>query len=79
MKHFTTFDEKRNTLYIATDEMLPDTKGMSVQDRRKAYDAAYAMDYAKRLELYGCEACKKEVAEQMEAHKGCKLNEFTVW
>lgn len=77
MRHYTMYDEKTNTLYILTDELLPEVKGMSVQDRRRAYDAAYAMDYAKRLELYGCDACKKEVSEQMEAHKGCRLNEFS--
>ena len=78
MARYTFFSTKDNTLFIRTDEMLPDTTGMSWRDHCKAIDDAFKLSYDKRLELYGCEACKKEVAEQLKLHKGCKVSEFDI-
>lgn len=73
---YTNFSTKDNTLYILSDQLLPNTKGMSFRDHCKAYDEAFKLDMLKRLELYGNEACKKEVAEQLKLHEGCKISEF---
>ena len=70
---YTWFCEKENTLMIHSDQLLPNTRGMSLRDLCKAYDEAFKLDRLKRLELYGCEACKKEVAEQLKLHKGCSI------
>ena len=73
---YTMFSEKHNTLYILSGQLLPNTKGMSFRDHCKAYDEAFKLDRLKRLELYGNEACKKEVEEQLKLHKGCDISEF---
>ena len=77
MSRYTEFDEKRNTLYILSDYLLPNTLGMTVVARRRAYDEAFKMSYPERLEKF-CKnpEVKKAIQTDIEAHKGCKLSEF---
>lgn len=73
---FTHFSEKHNTLYILSDQILPNTKGMGWKDHCKAYQEAFKMPYHERIERWACEEAKREIKQEMKAHKGCKLSEY---
>ena len=75
---YTKWSEKDNTLYIYSDHLLPDTTGMSWKEHSRAYKEAFAMSYQDRLEKF-CKnpEVKKEIKAEIEAHKDCKLSEFT--
>lgn len=77
MSRYTEFDEKRNTLYILSDCILPNTLGMTAVARHKAYDEAFKMSYPERLEKF-CKnpEVKKVIQEDIAAHEGCHLSEF---
>lgn len=76
MSKYTMFDEKKNTLYINSDLLLPNTTGMDFKTRHKEYDKAFKMDYMTRLEKFCPENVKPIVKAEIEKHKGCKFSEY---
>lgn len=76
MIEYTMYSEKENTLYINSDVILPDTKGMPFREHCKAYDNAFKMSYEKRLEAFCPENIRKEIQAKIDSHPGCILSEF---
>ena len=73
---YTFFDTKRNTLYINSNLMLPNTKGMSFKEHCKEYDKAFALPYPERLEKFCPDTIRPLVEEEIANHPGCKISEF---
>lgn len=72
MKKITMYDDKRNTLYIATDVIMPKVYN------REEYKKAFAMSYAERIKKYCTDKdAKKEIEQELKNHKGCNISEFT--
>lgn len=69
----TTFDEKKNTLYINSDAILPDTTGMNFLEHCKKYDEWFAKSYKERIEL---SPYKELIEEELAKHPDCKISEF---
>ena len=76
MSRYTMYSRKDNTVYINSDVILPDTKGMSFREHCKAYDEAFKMDYRKRLQEFCPDNIRKEIEADLDSHPGCKISEF---
>lgn len=74
---YTFFDTKRNTLYINTDVILPNTKGMSFKEHAKKYKEAFAKSYEERLQDYCPQNIRVLVQTELDKHPGCKISEFS--
>ena len=48
MSKYTMYSKKENALYINSDVILPDTKGMPFREHCKAYKDAFNMSYEKK-------------------------------
>lgn len=69
MKH-TMYDEKRNTLYILTSDIMP--------KNGKEWKKAWSMSYKERIEKFCTDKdVRNEIERELENHKGCKISEFT--
>lgn len=73
---YTNFSEKYNCLYINSNQLLPDTSGMTFKESYKARKEAFKKTYEERLKLYANNECRKEVEEELKKHKGCEISEF---
>ncbi len=73
---YTFFDTKRDTLYINSNLILPDTKGMKFRDHCKKYDEAFAKSYEERLQEYCPQDIRVQIQEELDKHPGCKISEF---
>lgn len=76
MSKYTMYSKKENALYINSDVILPDTKGMPFREHCKAYKDAFNMSYEKRLEAFCPENIRKEIQAEIDSHPGCVLSEF---
>ena len=74
---YAIFDNKRNTLYINSDLMLPKKKGGWTKEWSKEVSEAFKLTYQERLEKYCPEDIREQVQKEIKAHKGCKISEFT--
>lgn len=68
------YDEKTNTLYINTDIIMCDTKGMTFRERCKAMTAHFKLSMEERINL---SKYKFEILDEIAKHKDCKLSEFS--
>ena len=73
----TMWDEKNNTLYIASSVILPNTKGMTLKQHRDEYHKAFEMSYKERIIQFANEEQQKIIYEEMGKHEGCKISEFS--
>lgn len=73
---YTSFSEKDNCLYINSNQLLPDTSGMTFKESYKACKEAFKKTYEERLKMYANNECRKEVEEELKKHKGCEISEF---
>ena len=78
MNQYTMFSEKHNTLYINSDFISPSYKGLSIKECKKAIEATMNMSYEERITRYAPQLAKIVILKQIDAHRGCKLSEFTV-
>lgn len=76
MARYTYFSEKQNCLFIHSNQLLPNTSGLSWKEHSRAYKQAFAMSYEERLKKFANEECQKEVKEELKKHKGCSISEF---
>lgn len=76
MSKYTMYSKKENVLYILSDVILPNTKGMALKERIKANNDAFRMSYEKRLEVFCPENIRKEIQVEINNHPGCVLSEF---
>ena len=70
----TWFIEKDNTLYINTDAIMCDTKGMSPKERSSALSSYFKLSYEERIEK---SPYKNEIKKELAKHPGCDISEFT--
>lgn len=77
-KWYVWYSAKDNMVYINSEELTPDCSGMSFKERRDAFNEAYKLSYAERLEKFGSDVAKAYVKEELEAHKGCGISEFLI-
>lgn len=77
MNQYTMFSERANTLYIDTSSISPSYKGMSIKEARKTIDMVMKMPYEERILRYADEMAKYVILKEIDAHRGCKLSEFT--
>lgn len=71
------FDKKSNTLYINSDIILPNTKGMSFREHCKAFDEAFKLSYEERIEKFATKEQKEKIRKALEEHKGCNISEYS--
>ena len=76
-KRYAIFDNKRNTLYINSNLMLPKQKGGWSREWSTAVKEAFKLSYKERLEKYCPEDIREQIRQEIKAHKGCKISEFT--
>lgn len=76
MSRYTMYSSKDNTVYINSDVILPDTKGMSFREHCKAYKDAFKMSYEKRLETFCSKNIREEIQAEIDSHPGCLISEF---
>ena len=67
----TIFDEKRNVLCIRTELIMP--KICNREEHRRVF----ALSYKERLEQFCPKEIRAEIENEIAAHPGCKLSEFT--
>lgn len=72
----TRFDSKRNTLYILTDAIMPDTRGMTYRQRNQAITDAFDLPMSQRIEFFASDENKRIIEAAIAAHPGCKLSEY---
>lgn len=68
------YDEKTNTLYINSDIIMCDTKGMTFKERYKAMMAHFKLSMEERINL---SKYKFQILDEIAKHKDCKLSEFS--
>lgn len=69
----TIFNEKENTLYILTDAIMCDTKGMTKQEARKARNEHFKLSYEWRIEL---SKYKEQIKAEIAKHPNCEISEY---
>ena len=72
----TYFDSKCNTLYILTDAIMPDTRGMTYRQRYQAIEDAFDLPMSQRIEMFASDKNRRIRESEIAAHPGCKLSEY---
>lgn len=70
----TEFDEKRNTLYILTDVIMCDTKGLSMKEKSKAIQDYFNLSYEERINR---SQYKDEILKEIKKHPNCQISEYS--
>jgi hypothetical protein len=70
------YSKKENVLYILSDVISPNTKGMALKERIEVNKNACRMSYEKRLEMFCSDNIRKEIQVEINNHPGCILSEF---
>lgn len=73
----TFYDKKTDTVYINSDLILPNTKGLPFKEHSKKTMAAFKLSYQERIKQFTPEQYKKEINEAITSHEGCKISEFS--
>lgn len=71
---FFDYDSKNNVLYINTDIILCDTKGMTPRERAKAIYKHLSLSYEERINQ---SKYKDVILKEIEKHPNCKISEFS--
>lgn len=73
---YTQFDKRLNTLYINSNVILPNVRGLGYKEHGEMLGKAFTMSYIERIEAYASEEAKAEIYKEMKKHEGCKISEF---
>lgn len=68
----TWYDQKSNTLYIHTKEILPKGK-LSLNEHMKCM----SLSYQERISKFASKEAKAEIEKAINEHKGCIISEYT--
>lgn len=76
MSRITRWNASNNTLYVSTDAIMPDTSGMSFKEHCTVRDQAFKLPVLERAKRYAKDSDMREIMDQLNKHKGCKVSEY---
>lgn len=70
----TEYDERTNTLYILTDAIMCDTKGLTFKEHCAAMNKHFKLSYEERIEQ---SKYKDQIKAEIAKHPNCKISEYS--
>lgn len=76
MSKITRWNASNNTLYVSTEAIMPDTSGMTFRKRCEVRNRAFELPVLERAKRYAKDSDMREIMDQLNKHKGCKVSEY---